>query len=327
MTQSILYIQGSACPHDSATIQYEIGEQKASLDALRSPVSITRNVGNPIKGFALRGVEEAFQELPTTPTVIINAHGNVDFGRHFVQATEKSSPTGGRIFADKLYGELAKYAYGSSLDVFMISCGSGSSCDTAADKLPAGSTVVNFTTSDVVCSYGLKSDGFNVPATESSNYGEDLFLSILCKGFADKFYQPQITTCGGNKSNSRTWNMWDLAQKECLANRGRSGYDDILPTLKKELGRFTTSEQIEKAFLFMAPTSSTSSDGTIPSASTSLRIKPEALLEEAIKQNLLGVICAIAYVRNRELIGAFQASAHHPSANSAPEIQPQSLII
>ena len=311
MTEHILYIRGSACPHDEDKIKAETEDFEEKFAVLKAAGHEVTPVGNSADGFTLNAVTAAFKRDPKISIVLADVHGNILGKNHFMQGVPKSgkSRMAGTLWARTLYKKLALASRGKPLNVFMFSCGSGDGCIDAAKHLPLGSTMVNLVESGDVSSYMMPAECFDLPSGDY-NFSEQLFLRILSKGIRDLNQSPQLTVSTAGDPFTQTWGMLDIA--------GTNFPDTTFsPEIEKEMQQYFKDHFTEKQIYDALRTIEMYIDVLYVNRQTTYRfattpveipVKPDidGFYKSLAKHELVGATAALGYYFTRKDCGAFQ---------------------
>jgi hypothetical protein len=273
-------------------------------------------VGNPRDGFSMTNVEAAFRKDPETSIVIIRAHGNIHRKRHFMQIAESVTGNGksGRIWASHFYRSIAKYSNSKPLNVFMFSCGSGNGCESAIGLLPSGSTLVNFVEKGKVSSHLVEAEALKIKADNGDNLAEQLFLGILCNGFKNCEYYPQLSVSAAGERTSQVWQMWDSARGDSWETYDMDRLDVMDPALEVKINSFLadhiSSEKVSMAIrsieLYLRTQALEIPESPGTPIKPRIKIDADAFYNAALEHKILGPMFAVGYYMNRQQIGAFQ---------------------
>jgi hypothetical protein len=314
----VLDIDGLAYPYNLQTIVFEDREAQQRHDALRDAGHKVFAIGNRENGFRLKDIHKILRANPEIETILINAHGNFTWCGHYVQAEPpKRKYRTGRIYAARLYKALARYSKGRPLNVFMFSCGSGNGYVDAVKYLPQGSTMVNLTERGNPYSHKIEPHALNIAVEPGQNFGEELFLSILCKGL-DKYLRgldehpahPHLSVSGDTDDPATNiHSLWDMAQRETLTEKTFS--TNFKSYVHQRLNRHASRQDINTAFATIELVSSYHAGPPVlkkkgTPVTLPLDMDSHLLHRDAARHEIMGVMCAIAYLASREKIGAFQ---------------------
>jgi len=313
MQENIIFIKGVADSSEEPVRRAESKRLNLQTAALRSAGHAVQIVGNTAEGFNMDNVAAAFRACPQTKIVFVDCHGSVVEDQHYLYA--RTDEPLGIEWADDLYRKLGAYSNGKPLNIFMSSCGSGNGHLDAATILPPGSTLVSFTSDRNTDSYPVEVEAFAVNGTSGSNFAEQFFLSILCKGLGQERHLPHLSVSVTDDPEHSVWNLWEKVCSLCSNNlvygtnnlvSGAKFKTEVSSRLSMHLSAndlFTTLSTIRlfvKAFTHKAFT-----DPKTP-VTLKVNVDHKDLYHSATRNKLLGPMCAAAYIAMRREIGAFQ---------------------
>jgi hypothetical protein len=312
--ENILYICGAASNRGKPEIAAEEYSMQRKGAALKKAGFRVTRVGNARQGFTLQDIATAFARQPELQIVIAEIHGNVQDNQHSIAPITRTDKKKDVFFpASVFYSMLRNCANGRPLDLFMLSCGSGFSCQEAAKILPDGSTFVNLMGKPEVIAYNILPQSLSAANASAENPAETIFLSIMANGLAMRPYRPHITVTGSGES--AVWDLWKLACKETL--RGKQFTRSALFDLARELYPYMSLPRLEEAAdvieiyrdgIKTRPPRFRRLAGT-PFASAEKELRPHEFFDAVMGYQRIGPVCALAYMINRDRIQSFRARA------------------
>lgn len=324
MGEFILYVQGAAVARGAAPnaspedIAFEDRITDAEIAALSYGEQVVHRIGNAKDGFTMPQFRQAMNEYPHTRTIIISAHGNVDTdeGEHYITASPGDDDLS--VYAPELYKTISEHLV-SPVNIVMFSCGAHASHKDAVKYLPHGSTSVTFGERNDIASYCVKPASLCLTAEPHENFAEQMFLSMLCRGFGthENFVMYSVAQPDHEEDPDRwlfrasAWDLWDMAMTQSADKADGTFSRARRRKVHSELSLWLPARKINQAIRAIENYLVGSAYG-LQSPVRGMPIIPSYVLnredyqKQARRNGLLGPICAIGHVLNREETGAFQ---------------------
>lgn len=310
MSEQIIVVKGAAFPTTHKNVAREISYNHQCVQTLEKGGHTVIRVGSAWGGFYMRHLEAAFQRLPQANLIIVDVHGNIKDRKHRMGPRHHRSSG---IWAADFYKALAQYSNNRPLNVFMSSCGSGNGCYDAIELLPKNSTLVNIKKEDDLLSCSPLPQFLSSASQADKPFAEHLFLNLLSKAYPQKIiFYPQISISTTDPDRGDIWAMWDLVRSETLEH----GADTFEPAFKTDVTAYldpyfppgVITQALHGIELYAQTAAITFNKKTKTGTPLRIRCKIDepAFLWDATQKGLLGAMCAIAYYRQRQFIGAFQ---------------------
>ncbi len=333
MRHQIIYACGATSRRHLKNLNRERAHHSQSVAALKASGNQIVSIGSPTHGFTMEDLAAAFRAAPRARTVIFDAHGNIEDEKHYVLISKPDSDDHkkGCVWAEDIYKAIARHTAGAPVNVFMLSCGAYHGVDSGIRNLPMNSTLVTLANSDSspgksyfadnISSYITAPAGFNVPASADDNMGEEMLLSILCKGMAGQPNTPAVAWCGPDAFDVH--DLWHNAQQNMkLYALDKKTRAMIQQRLERYLAPDVATTAINAvAFLRKNISRPEKQDKYSP---LKIGFLPDYahLQAAAMKEGLLGPICAVAYLMQRKGIAAFQLYPYHLEEPARPDVVP-----